>query len=34
MMRALKISLELFGDKLCIKHAPMLHQEGLTPCIL
>ncbi|KAL2041371.1 hypothetical protein N7G274_005753 [Stereocaulon virgatum] len=27
MMKALQISLELFGDKLCIKHAPMLQQE-------
>ncbi len=28
-MRALQRSLELLGDKLYIKHTPILHQEGL-----
>lgn len=27
--KALHMSLELFGDKLYIKHTPILHQEGL-----
>ena len=29
ILRALSKSLELFGDKLYIKHTPILHQEGL-----
>ena len=26
-------SLETFGDKLSIKHTPMLHQEGSIACL-
>ena len=28
-MRALQTNLGLLGDKLYIKHTPILHQEGL-----
>ena len=33
-MRALQRNLGLFGDKLYIKHTPILHQEGLPMHIL
>jgi hypothetical protein len=32
MTAVLSKSLELFGDKLFIKHTPLMHQEGLKTC--
>ena len=33
-MRALQTNLGLLGDKLYIKHTPILHQEGLGMHVL